>query len=102
MIAPLGPGSPAAISDLVAPKRPADARDAASQFEALLIGQMLRAVRESGGWLGTSDPSGDCATEYAEQQLAAVIAAHGGLGLGTLIAKGLDAADSGQDREVSR
>jgi Rod binding domain-containing protein len=95
MISPLEPRTPAAISDLAAgAKRPADAGDAAAQFEALLIGQMLRAVRESGGWLGTSDPSGDCATEYAEQQLAAVIAARGGLGLGTLIAKGLDAADS--------
>ena len=32
-------------------RAPDKVRDAAQQFEALLIGQMLRAVRESGGWL---------------------------------------------------
>ena len=71
-------------------REPSKVRDAAQQFEALLIGQILRSVRESGGWLGTSDPSGDCATEYAEQQLAAVIAQRGGLGLADVIARGLD------------
>jgi flagellar protein FlgJ len=77
--------------DAAAGRRPpANARAAAEQFEALLIGQMLRAVRESGGWLGANDPSGDCATEYAEQQLAAVIAQRGGLGLADMIARGLD------------
>ena len=93
MIGRLDAPSAASPPDALAGRRPpADARDAAEQFEALLIGQMLRAVRESGGWLGTSDPSGDCATEYAEQQLAAVIAQRGGLGLADLIARGLDRA----------
>lgn len=71
---------------------PAKIRDAAQQFEALLIGQILRSVRESGGgWLGYgADPSGDCATEYAEQHFAATLAQQGGLGLADLIAKGLD------------
>jgi len=70
--------------------KPTKVRDAAQQFEALLIGQILRSVRESGGWLGSSDPSADCAAEYAEQQFAAVIAQRGGLGLADLIARGLD------------
>ena len=81
------PGPPVA-SDSAAP--PTKVRDAAQQFEALLIGQILRSVRESGGWLGSSDASADCAAEYAEQQFAAVIAQRGGLGLAGLIARGLD------------
>ncbi len=70
---------------------PAKVRDAARQFEALLIGQILRSVRESeGSWLGNGrDSAGDCATELAEQQLASVLAAQGGLGLADLIAAGL-------------
>jgi peptidoglycan hydrolase FlgJ len=70
---------------------PAKVRDAAQQFEALLIGQILRSVRESGGgWLGSGgDPSGDCATEFAEQHFATTLAQQGGLGLADLISKGL-------------
>jgi Rod binding domain-containing protein len=74
--------------------KPTKVRDAAQQFEALLIGQILRSVRESGGWLGSTDASADCAAEYAEQQFAAVLAQRGGLGLADLIARGLDSADS--------
>jgi peptidoglycan hydrolase FlgJ len=69
---------------------PTRIRDAAQQFEALLIGQILRSVRESGGWLGSTDASADSATEYAEQQFAAVLAKRGGLGLADLIARGLE------------
>jgi Rod binding domain-containing protein len=66
--------------------------DAAQQFEALLIGQILRSARQGGsGWLGDGeDPSGECATDYAEQQFAAVLAQRGGLGLADMIAKGLE------------
>ena len=70
---------------------PAKARDAAQQFEALLIGQILRSARESGaGWFSDGeDPSGEVATDYAEQQFATVLAQKGGLGLADMIAKGL-------------
>ena len=60
-------------------------RDAAEQFEALLLAQILRSAREGNGG------SNDCATEFAEQQLAATLARSGGLGLGRLIGKGLGA-----------
>ena len=69
---------------------PAKVRDAAQQFEALLIGQMLRSVRESGGgWLGGGDASSDCLTEHAEQHFATMLAQQGGLGLADLISRGL-------------
>src|SRR5207248_10937360 len=70
---------------------PNKVHDAAQQCEALLLGQMLRSVRESNpGWLGSGgDATGDCATDFAEQQFATVMAQQGGLGLATLITKGL-------------
>jgi Rod binding domain-containing protein len=65
--------------------------DAAQQFEALLLAQILRSERESSGrWLGNeSGAAGDAATEFAEQQLAVALARGGGLGLANLIAAGL-------------
>lgn len=68
-------------------------RAAAEQFEALLIGQLLRAARESsgsGGWLGTGeDRSSESIAEYAEQQVAGLLSSSGGLGLARLIQQGL-------------
>jgi flagellar protein FlgJ len=70
---------------------PNKVHDAAQQFEALLMGQLLRSARQSGsGWLGGEDSSAECATDYAEQQFAAVLAQQGGLGLANLIVKGLE------------
>jgi flagellar protein FlgJ len=69
------------------PDSPAKVRDAAQQFEALLIGQILKTVRESAG--ASSDPSADTAMGYADEQLAAVLARNGGLGLSTVIEAGL-------------
>ena len=71
---------------------PQKVHDAARQFEALLLGQMLRTERQSGsGWLGTGeDSSSECAIDYAEQQFAAVLASQGGLGIANLVAKGLE------------
>lgn len=68
----------------------AKARDAAQQFEALLLAQILRTVRESGGGLGKAAESGDCATDFAEQQFARVLAQQGGLGLAALLTTGLE------------
>jgi flagellar protein FlgJ len=86
------PGSAATIPTPVSKSRdPAKVHDAAQQFEALLMGQILRSARASSGWLGDdADPSAECATDYAEQQFAAVIAQQGGLGLADMVAKGLE------------
>ena len=71
------------------PDSPAKIHDAAQQFEALLMSQILRAARQNGGWMGSGDASTDCALEYAEQQFATVLAHQGGLGLAALIEQGL-------------
>ncbi|HTX36538.1 MAG TPA: rod-binding protein [Bryobacteraceae bacterium] len=74
---------------------PARIRDAAQQFEALLINQILHSARESGGWLSLGDdPSGDSATDFAEQQLADTLAKQGGFGLSKMIADGLQREDN--------
>ena len=71
---------------------PEKLQKAAKDFEALMIGQMLKSVRESsfgGGW-GTGDQSGEVALEMAEQQMSQMLASNGGLGLARLITKGLE------------
>jgi Rod binding domain-containing protein len=63
---------------------------AAQQFEALLIGQILHSAHSSdGGWLGSDDSSGACATDFAEEQLANTIAQQGGFGLAKMISQDL-------------
>src|ERR1700679_3015186 len=66
---------------------------ASVQFEALLIGQMLKSVREASddGWLGGgSDSSAESAFGIAENQLAQTISEHGGFGLAKTIVHALE------------
>jgi flagellar protein FlgJ len=79
------PIGPSRLDTARSPDPPEKVRDAAQQFEALMLGQILRAARESSGGGAT-----DCALDYAEQQFAAVMARNGGLGLASLIVKGLE------------
>ena len=72
--------------------QPARIRDAARQFESLLLGQILKSARHAGGggWLDDgSDQAGSVATDMAEEQLAQALAQSGGLGLTDLIVTGL-------------
>jgi flagellar protein FlgJ len=73
---------------------PAKIVSAAKQFEALLIGQMMKSMHDSeGGWLGTGDDdSSSSAMEYGQEIFAQALAQSGGLGLANLIAKGLQNA----------
>ena len=70
---------------------PAKVRESARQFEALLIGQIMRTMRESsGGWLGSGeDQAGSSMSDFAEQQMAQVLSLNGGFGLASLIEQGL-------------
>jgi Rod binding domain-containing protein len=65
---------------------------AAKQFEALMVGEILKSARESSdaGWLGTdSDESGSLAVEMGEQQFAQAIADRGGLGIAKMVMRNL-------------
>lgn len=69
---------------------------AAKDFEALLVGQMLRSIREEGsGWLGTGDDqASEAAFGLGEEQFARALSAAGGLGLTPVIQAGLDARNA--------
>ena len=70
---------------------PARIHHAAQEFESLLISQILKTAHgDKEGWLGTGDDeAGSTAMTMAEEQLAQAISARGGLGLTSLIEKGL-------------
>ncbi|HUA86036.1 MAG TPA: rod-binding protein [Bryobacteraceae bacterium] len=74
--------------------KPKTAEGAAKQFESLLLGEMLRSVRES-----TSDDDDEddntkqTMLDLADQQFAKVMANNGGVGMATMIVKGLKNAD---------
>jgi len=73
---------------------PAKIQDAAQQFEALLLGQILETVSKDGGWLGSGeDSASSCANGFAQEQLAGMMAQQGGFGLSKLIAEGLQRAE---------
>jgi len=72
---------------------PARIREAAQQFEALLLTQLLQTAHPSGGWLGGGeDGAGDTASSFAGQQLAVMMAKQGGIGLANLVTSGLEQA----------
>jgi hypothetical protein len=71
---------------------------AGKDFEALLIGQMMRSIREEGsGWMGTGeDKASDAAFGMAENEFARAlsgsgVSGSGGFGLSKIIEKGLTA-----------
>jgi Rod binding domain-containing protein len=75
------------------PADPSKIADAAKQFEALMLGQILKASHDSsdGGWLGTGDDqAGSLAVEMAEQQFAQAMSTKGGLGIAKLVTGGLE------------
>ena len=96
-LVPIGLPDAAAGVPTPAPKDdPGKVANAARQFEALLLAQMLKSVRESeGGWMGTDeDDASSSAMEYAQEMFAQSLSAGGGLGLANLVAKGLIPAGS--------
>jgi Rod binding domain-containing protein len=76
---------------------PHNVREAAGQFEALLLSQMLKSARAGSGWLDEGeDQAGATATEMAEEQLAQAMARQGGLGLARMVAEHLRTGPSGR------
>ncbi len=88
------------VSAGTADNNPKSVEAAARQFEALMIGQMLKGAREAGsseGWLGTGeDSSGTSVMEFAEQQFAQLMAAGGGMGLAKMVVEHLEPAPMDQ------
>lgn len=91
MINPLSSSLASQGTTAIAKDDPAKVKDAARQFEALLIGQMMKSMHDSeGGWLGTgSDESASSAMEYGQEAFAQALSANGGLGLASLVSAGL-------------
>ena len=87
---PVGMSGIVSLTSGTIQKDTAKITQAAQQFEALLIGQILHSAHSSdGGWLGSDDSSGSCATDFAEEQLANTIAQQGGFGLAKMISQDL-------------
>jgi Rod binding domain-containing protein len=81
---------PLANEALTAQSKPKNAAEAAKQFEAMLIAQMLRAAHESNADSRDGGDSGsDTLFDVAGQQFAQVLANNGGLGLAKTILQGL-------------
>lgn len=72
---------------------PGRIQQAASEFEALLIAQMLKNSRAASGGLSSDDDDGEEANstmiELGEQQFAQALAASGGLGIAKMVVAGL-------------
>jgi len=87
---------PLASNDLTGTAKPSKLHDAAQQFEALMIGEMMKSVRDSGsedGWLGSGGgPGSDTAMDMAENQFAKALAQGGGLGIAKTIEQRMVAA----------
>jgi Rod binding domain-containing protein len=72
-------------------------KKAATEFEALLIGEVLKTSREAdgSGWMGTDgEEAGSTLSELSEQQISQSLAKGGGFGLAKMISTGLKTASS--------
>jgi len=94
----------ASIGGAHKPDDPEKVKQAATQFEALLIAQMLKSMRaaSSEGWMGTGDDqAGMTMMELGEESLAQVMAQQGGLGLASMVVRGLTNTNSGTAPDVA-
>jgi Rod binding domain-containing protein len=71
---------------------PEKIKQSATQFESLMIGQLLKSTHEEGeGWLGTGeDETSGTAMGMADDYFARALAARGGLGLAQMVSKSLE------------
>ena len=96
MIAPVSSAAPEALAPRrTAPTTPPRSRTPRASSKRLLIGQMMKSMRDSeGGWLGTGDDeASSSAMEYAQEMFAQSLSANGGLGMASLVMKGLKPPD---------
>jgi len=76
-----------------AARPPQTLAEAAKQFEALMIEQLLKEARgDEDGWLGSPEDAGSATQAgVAEEQFAQALAQNGGLGLSAQIVSSLSA-----------
>ena len=93
MVDPISGNAPEGLMPARPKDDPVKVKDAAKQFEALLIGQMMKSMHDAeGGWLGDGgDESGSSVMEYGQEVFAQAMAANGGFGIADLVAKGIAA-----------
>lgn len=68
---------------------PARVSKAATDFEALLIGQMLKSAREAGENDEEEKDPNSTMIEFGEQQFAQMLANNGGFGMAKMVVVGL-------------
>lgn len=68
-----------------------DTKDAAREFEAIMIGKLLESAFADGktGFGDSEDSGGQTMLEFGREHLARVIAQGGGLGLAKIVERGL-------------
>jgi Rod binding domain-containing protein len=95
VLSPASPASgfPLGRSAASSKDTPEKIRKAATDFEALLIAQMLKSAREAGGGVtgdeDEEDETNSTVLELGEQQLAQVLANNGGLGIAKMVIAGM-------------
>jgi len=86
------PATPEASTSSTAAPENRRLKQAATDFEGLLVAQLLRHARQAGdgGWMGAGeDKSSESMMELAEESLARMMASQGCLGLASLMRQGV-------------
>ena len=93
MAAPISSLSALPTASQPAAGKPKDAAEAAKEFEAMLIAQMLHSAREEAGDKGLSggDSAGSTMLDMADQEVLQALGRQGRSSLGAFIAKNLKA-----------
>jgi Rod binding domain-containing protein len=78
-------------SDAAATGQAARLKQAAGQFESLMLAQMLKSARsaDGGGWSGEVDQAGSSMMDLAEQSLADLLGSQGSMGLARMVVEQL-------------
>ena len=85
------PTPSAGMTEAAAVDDPAKVKQAAREFEAIWLEQMLHSARPSdeSSLSGEADSTRDMVLDMADQQVARMLAAQGGLGLAAMVQSGL-------------
>jgi Rod binding domain-containing protein len=83
---------------------PQKIKDAAGQFESLMVGQILKSAHEEeGGWMGAGEEDQTSAStmQMADEYFARALTSQGGLGLARMISQSLDQASASAAAEAA-